>query len=54
MFELPREDMCNWRKVHNQVEKFTEAPKPKTQIKKEVVKVKPTEETKLDSMMRCV
>ena len=40
MFELSREDICNWRKVHNQVEEFTEVPKPKTQIKKEVVKVK--------------
>ena len=38
MFELPREDMCYWRKVHNQVEEFTHMPTPKTQIKKEVVK----------------
>ena len=40
MFELPREDICNWRKVHNQVEEFTQIPNPKTQIKKEIVKVK--------------
>ena len=46
MFELSREDMCNWRKEHNQIEEFIGMPHHKTleqsnmQLEIEIVKVK--------------
>ena len=44
MFELPREDMCNWRQKHDRIEEFKEIPNNKNiepssiQIEKEIVK----------------
>ena len=46
MFELSREDMCNWRKEHNRIEEFKGMPNHKNleqsnmQIEEEIVKVK--------------
>ena len=46
MFELSREDMCQWRKEHNQIDKFIEMPNIKkleqsnVQKKVKIVKMK--------------
>ena len=42
MFELSREDMCNWRKKHNQIKGFSKTPnnknleQSKDQLEKEI------------------